>query len=135
MGVGVRIEDVLAFNLTVADLHTYYVGSRSVLVHNAGCVNITESGLAHSFDRHAAQWFGGQPTRAQMGEWQGLIERASSSSKVVPWSSGGRLTNAHLARIDGKYFAAQFDRETGDLVTAFVPNSSQLGAMLRLLGP
>jgi hypothetical protein len=134
-GVGVRVEDLRAFNLTVGDLHTYYVGVDEILVHNAGCVNITESGLAHSFDRHAAQWFGGQPTKAsQMAEWQGLIERAAGSSKVVPWSSGGTLTNAHLARIDGKYFAAQFDRETGDLVTAFVPNSDQLGAMLRLLG-
>ena len=69
-----------------------------------------------------------------MAEWQGLIERTSGSSKVVPWSSGGTPTNAYLARIDGKYFAAQFDRDTGDLVTAFVPNNDQLGAMLGLLG-
>ncbi|WP_432049885.1 hypothetical protein [Verrucosispora sp. NA02020] len=69
-----------------------------------------------------------------MGEWNGLIERASGSSKVVPWSSGSTLTNAHMARIDGKWFVAQFDRSSGDLVTAFVPNNGQVGAMLRLLG-
>jgi hypothetical protein len=44
------------------------------------------------------------------------------------------LTNAHIARIDGKYFVAQFDRGSGDLVTAFVPKNDQLSAMLRLLG-
>jgi hypothetical protein len=69
-----------------------------------------------------------------MGEWNSLIERAAGSSKVVPWSSGPTLTNAHLARIDGKWFVAQFDRSTGDLVTAFVPNNSQVSAMLNLLG-
>ncbi|MFJ9828924.1 polymorphic toxin-type HINT domain-containing protein [Streptomyces sp. NPDC101160] len=34
------------YNLTVADLHTYYVlaGSTSVLVHNTSCVNVTDLG-------------------------------------------------------------------------------------------
>jgi RHS repeat-associated protein len=133
--LGISEQDLTAYNLTVEGLHTYYAGGDSVLVHNAGCANITEAGLAHSFDRHAAQWFGGQPTKAgQMAEWQGLIERTAGSSKVVPWSSGSTLTNAHIARIDGKYFVAQFDRGSGDLVTAFVPKNDQLSAMLRLLG-
>ena len=96
--------------------------------------NITEHGLNHSFDRHAEQWFGGQPTKAsQLDEWNSMIEQASGSSKIVPWSSGSTDTYAHIARIDGKYFVAQFDRSSGDLVTAFVPNNGQLGAMLGLL--
>lgn len=133
--LGISEQDLTAYNLTVEGLHTYYAGGDSVLVHNAGCANITEAGLAHSFDRHAAQWFGGQPTKAgQMAEWQGLIERTAGSSKVVPWSSGSTLTNAHIARIDGVYFVAQFDRGSGDLVTALVPKNDQLSAMLRLLG-
>lgn len=129
-------------NLSVAGPHTYHVraGAAAVLVHNTGgpcgvTPNITEHGLNHSFDRHAAQWFGGQPSRAaNMAEWQSLITRASQSSKVVPWSSGSTETYAHLARIDGKWFVAQFDRGSGDLVTAFVPNSKQVNAMLNLLG-
>ena len=36
---GIRVEDVRAFNLTVNDLHTYYVGDGEVLVHNAGCMS------------------------------------------------------------------------------------------------
>jgi hypothetical protein len=37
--IGVRVEDLRAFNLTVNDLHTYYAGDDEVLVHNAGCMS------------------------------------------------------------------------------------------------
>ena len=47
---------------------------------------------------------------------------------------GLREDVAYISRIDGKWFVAQFDRATGDLVTAFVPNSGQVGAMMGLLG-
>jgi hypothetical protein len=96
---------------------------------------ITDKGLVHSFDKHAEQWFGRPVTKGdKMGEWKALIERAAGSSKVLPWSTGPTLTNAHLARVDGKWFVAQFDRSNGELITAFVPNNSQLNAMLTLLG-
>lgn len=126
----------LAYNLSVEGIHTYHVGHSEVLVHNeCPLPKITEAGLSQSFDRHAAQWFGGSPSReGQMTAWRGLVERAAGSSKVVPWSSGSTPTYAHLARIEGKYFVAQFSRESGDLVTAFVPNNAQLGAMLRGMG-
>ncbi|WP_157253989.1 RHS repeat-associated core domain-containing protein [Nonomuraea typhae] len=127
-------------NLTVAGPQTYHVaaGGADVLVHNTSCIpppNITQAGLQHSFDRHAAQWFGRPVTKkAKMDEWNELIERASGSSKIVPWQSGSTLTDAYLIRVDGKWFVAQFDRVTGDLVTAFVPNRKQVTAMLRILG-
>lgn len=35
--MGVRVEDVQAYNLTVADLHTYYAGDEPILVHDADC--------------------------------------------------------------------------------------------------
>ncbi|WP_239153930.1 hypothetical protein [Amycolatopsis sp. FDAARGOS 1241] len=69
-----------------------------------------------------------------MAEWRSIIERAAGSSKVIPWSSGSAKTWAYVSRIDGKWFVAQFDRATGDLVTAFVPNNGQISAMLRLMG-
>ncbi|WP_344844083.1 RHS repeat-associated core domain-containing protein [Kribbella ginsengisoli] len=124
-----------AYNLSVEGIHTYHVGPDELLVHNA-CVipRITPRGLQHSFGRHAEQWFGREVGASKMGEWSALIQRASQSGKVFPWSSGSTLTQAHLARIDGKWFVAQFDRTTGDLVTAFVPNNKQVSAMLRLLG-
>ncbi|KOX15682.1 hypothetical protein ADK67_41380 [Saccharothrix sp. NRRL B-16348] len=95
---------------------------------------ITQKSLDHSFDRHAAQWFGGTPGKARIGEWQALIERASQSGKVIPWNTGKTLTNAHLARIDGKWFAVQYERGSGKFVTAHVLNQGQVGAMLKLLG-
>jgi RHS repeat-associated protein len=96
---------------------------------------LTEKGLKHSFDRHAVQWFGGEPAKAtHMAEWRDLIERTAKSKLTFSWSSGATDTVAHLARIEGKYFVTQFDATTGHLVTAFVPNNSQLSAMLKLLG-
>lgn len=35
--VAVEVDDLVAYNLTVAGLHTYYAGHRPVLVHNSGC--------------------------------------------------------------------------------------------------
>jgi hypothetical protein len=95
---------------------------------------IARAGLEHSFDSHAAQWFGRAVTReTHFALWRELIERAAASGRVFPWSSGTEATIAHLARIENKWFVVQFSRETGELVTAFIPNSSQLGAMLKLL--
>jgi Domain of unknown function (DUF4157) len=96
---------------------------------------ITVEGLNHSFDRHAAQWFGRQVAReTHFAAWRALVERAAASKTVLAWSTGAADTIAHLAYIDGKPFVVQFFKETGELATAFVPNQDQLGAMLRMLG-
>jgi RHS repeat-associated protein len=95
-------------------------------------------GLQHSFDQHAAQWFGRQVSRGQdLGAWHSVVERAAQSAKVVPWSTGGVATTGHLARMDGKYFFVQFFEEgsrAGELATAFVPKQTQLTEILRILG-
>jgi hypothetical protein len=126
-----------------------FIATRRALAHDdRGAVNagellagsggylpkITDGGLAHSFDRHAKEWFG-RPVGATAGRepWRQLVERASKSREIVAWSADQQLTFGHLARIEGKYFFVQFDRSTGDLVTAFVPNNSQLTAILRKL--
>jgi hypothetical protein len=95
---------------------------------------ITKAGLDHSFDRHAAQWFGRVvPRDTHLALWRELIERATRSTQVFPWSTGAAKTVGHLARIDRKYFVVQFFEETGELATAFVPNGAQLREMLKLL--
>jgi hypothetical protein len=95
---------------------------------------ITEDGLQHSFDRHAAQWFGGQVTRTTHFEvWRQLVQRASVSSQRFPWSTGASKTIAALATIDGKPFVVQFLEETGELLTAFIPQQRQLTQMLAVL--
>lgn len=94
-----------------------------------------EQGLDHSFMKHAKEWFGRTVNRStRWAEWRSLVERAAQSRKIVPWFASNEPTWLHLARIEGKWFAVQFSRSTGELVTAFIPNPDQLGAILRLLG-
>jgi hypothetical protein len=96
--------------------------------------SITEEGLSHSFDRHAAQWFGRVVDRStHYTLWRQVIERAMQSTQVFPWSVGATKTIAHLATIEGKPFMVQFSKETGELVTAFVPSQRQLKAARGLL--
>ncbi len=95
---------------------------------------ITRAGLYHSFDSHAAQWFGREVTReTHYALWRQLVERAAASGRMVPWSSGAEATIAHLATIEGKPLLVQFSKATGELVTAFIPNPDQLRAINRLL--
>jgi hypothetical protein len=110
--------------------------AREAAAESAGLVRrITLEGLNHSFDRHAAQWFGREVPRATyFAAWRALVERGAASRAVFAWSSGAADTIAHLSYIEGKPFVVQFFRETGELATAFVPSENQYRAMLRLLG-
>ena len=124
------------WDLTVDGAHSFFVGSGQVLVHNACDIDGT-IGLQHSFDSHAAQFFGHDVSAASdMAAWQRIVERGAQSRQVVPWSVGGSPTIAHLAQIDGKQILVQFFADgprMGELATAFVPNQSQLSAIYALL--
>ncbi|BBZ36826.1 RHS repeat domain-containing protein [Mycolicibacterium confluentis] len=94
----------------------------------------TPQGVAHSFDRHAHEWYGlpeESMSRKLLPEWQELVERAAQSRKVVEWDAKGLPTYAHLAQVpspDGtfQFLLVQFNKETGHFVTAFRPNETQL---------
>jgi RHS repeat-associated protein len=90
-------------------------------------------GLEHSFGRHAAQWFGREvPVSTHLAQWQRLVEQAAASGTTVDWALQGQATVGHLARIEGKFFFAQFFKagpRAGELATAFVPNQAQLRAI------
>lgn len=79
--VGISEQDLTAYNLTVDDLHTYYVlaGQTPVLVHNNGCINWASNSVktwGHTFTTHGA---GAKNTKAltdrarstgnQQGQW------------------------------------------------------------------
>ncbi|TQS09298.1 DNRLRE domain-containing protein [Microbispora hainanensis] len=136
-----HLDHQRVYNLTIASIHAYHVtaGREDVLVHNASggiCGParwIDDHGLNHSFDRHAGQWFGGEPDKKKLGEWKGLIERSMKSDKVVPWRTGTTDTYGHLMRVEDKWFFVQFSRSDGRLMTAFVPNNKQLRRILTLL--
>ncbi|WP_279388162.1 RHS repeat-associated core domain-containing protein [Nocardia alba] len=103
------------------------------------CPEITDEGLQHSFTRHAHEWFGRQdhmnPSDTERyAEWRTMIEQAMRNKNPFEWSTGRTDTHGYLTKIDGKYFVAQFDRTSGELVTAFRPSSAQVAAMGRLTG-
>lgn len=95
-------------------------------------------GLRHSFDRHAAEWFGGAVSEGtHLAKWETLVQRAAGSGKQLDWVTGADATVGHLARIDGKYLFAQFytaGSRAGELATAFVPSQQQLTQILMALG-
>jgi hypothetical protein len=95
-------------------------------------------GLEHSWGQHAHEWFGRATRRSTHFEaWKALLKRAARSTQVFDWDTNGTATTAHLARMEGKWFVVQFWKEgvdAGKLATAFIPNQTQLGAILRRLG-
>ena len=96
--------------------------------------NITLEGLNHSFDRHAAQFFGRTVNReTHFALWRGLVERGAQSSQVFPWTLGVNKTIAHLTFVEGKPFVVHFFEESGNLASAFVPSGRQLRSMLQLI--
>jgi hypothetical protein len=134
------------YNLEVARDHTFTVGVGEWVVHN-DCgpstlknglqVSLSEQGLSHSFSRHAAEWFGRLVTDADKPAWESLIRQAMNSSQIFDWDLRGRSTIAVLSRLpyydEMRYFVVQFYADSGELATAFRPNSDQLSAMFRLL--
>jgi hypothetical protein len=135
-GIGTKLSMAAIVRMRGVNRALLRRAARSVAAEAATLVRrITQAGLDHSFDRHAAEWFGGVVTRAtHFAAWRGLVERAAASRHVFAWSVGAADTIAHLAYIEGKPFVVQFAKETGELLTAFRPNPEQLGEMLRLLG-
>lgn len=97
-------------------------------------LRVTEGGLEHSFKQHAAEWFGRTvPRETHFEVWRQLVERASTSSLIFPFSAGTRKTIAKLATIEGKPFIVQFAEDTGELVTAFVPSQRKMKHIRALL--
>jgi len=97
-------------------------------------VRVTEERLVVTFDKHAAQWFGRSVSKStHFDAWRQLIQRATTSNQIFPWSTGPFPTIAKMAEIEGKTFVVQFFQETGELATAFVPTQRELKHMLAAL--
>ena len=58
-----NLQDLTAYNLTIADLHTYHVGTADVLVHNTGgmdeCSDAAYQGVLHIRDEIGSEGAGG----------------------------------------------------------------------------
>ncbi|GIJ03729.1 polymorphic toxin-type HINT domain-containing protein [Spirilliplanes yamanashiensis] len=174
-GEPATVEEITSFtgdqpmyNLTVDAPHTYYVlaGEAAVLVHNFDCGKVLDTlegdspdvvkhnqlvkdRWDHSFDRHAAQWFGydkltdipKERLPLLKEQWKDLVKYVGRSNNSGPYllGEGGTKTRTtyHLARKDGRWFAVLFYDEgpmKGYLATGFVPNAKQLAYMKRMAG-
>ena len=138
-------NQVYSVNRDLRDVQTFIGGASPISGIAGGTTAAAGSvvkvagtrGLIHSFDRHAAQWFGREVSSAtHLRHWQSLVERTLQSSKQVPWSTRGKETIGYLAKIDGKSLFVQVYKEglrANEIATAFVVQQKQLRAILSLL--
>ena len=96
---------------------------------------LTEAELNHSFDRHAAEWFGRAVRRGTDFEpWRVLLQQATLRGRRFAWSLRETPTIAHLLKTDSGYLVVQYSTEAGNqLMSAFRPRGPQLREMLKLV--
>jgi RHS repeat-associated protein len=130
--VAVRTQKLTVYNLTVPDIHTYYVvaGGAAVLVHNA----CDAAGLAHATDRH--YWKGTRTTgKSQFFDQVDLGQLSNTSGRAGIRQPNGNVR--YVIRGDGPVGVDRttglptntytvIRRPNGDLVTMF-PGTSPKG--------
>lgn len=88
----------------------------------------------HAF-KHADQLFGRKDiTQAQRVEWARMIRAGLQSSKTFRYETGALTGIGRLHWEHGRYWVVVQDRTSGIVRTAFMPNASQLAAILRMMG-
>jgi hypothetical protein len=146
LGIRERVQPARVYNLTVADLHTYYVvgGGRSVLVHNQTsggglCDQATELALSGD-DRLNHAWRHLQADGVVTGNWSGRnspdVLRAilspilkNPTKRLTPTHTQGDPVEIFVGQHDGKWVAIQVwtaGPRKGEMATAVVPTPDQL---------
>lgn len=96
-------------------------------------------GVNHSFDRHAAEWYGRSVTRgADFENWTRLVETTTQTARqagqTFNWTlRGGEAVTGHLAQVEGRWFVTFFFQggsRAGELATAYGPSTSQAAQYL-----
>ncbi|MDQ3705893.1 MAG: RHS repeat-associated core domain-containing protein [Chloroflexota bacterium] len=99
--------------------------------------NISDKALDHSFKRHGEQWFGTSiehlKGREYLSRWKQLIETATEKGRAFESSVKEIPTTAFLYREGDRYFVAHYHRDTGEFITAFVPDPDQLHGYRRTI--
>ncbi|MEZ5192622.1 MAG: Hint domain-containing protein [Nocardioides sp.] len=93
-GVGIRAEDLTAYNLTVENVHTYFAGDDDVLVHNAGCDPSDLRGLSNSYVKRLLKQYDTEPHAFK----EEFVGRGSVSKFDIKMGPDGEL---HLVNKDG----------------------------------
>lgn len=94
----------------------------------AGCAKptITDDAVEASF---RANGDGGD-----VKKWREMIDKAAAGKRRATWSFGSTPTTAYLEQVDDKWFVAQFNRKTGELVAAYTPSDEEQKALLAASG-
>jgi YD repeat-containing protein len=104
------VEVTTVYNLSVLDVHTFFVGSSPVLVHNAGCINASPKAVNHVLETHfeggAAADIATKSIFAGGQDFASLLSRAETVAPYV--QKGGNLVREVFA--EG---LAGFERGTG----------------------
>ncbi|WP_328461678.1 HINT domain-containing protein [Actinoplanes sp. NBC_00393] len=142
--VGHRSVQMVVHNLTVADIHTYYVvaGSASILVHNDGsglCETATKTALAKN-DRLNHAWRHLQEVGIVTGNWSGkkspeALRKILSpilqnpTKRLTPTHTQGDPVEIFVGEQNGRWIAVQVwtsgDRK-GEMATAYEATADQL---------
>jgi hypothetical protein len=87
--LGISEQDLTAYNLTVAGLHTYYVGDEAVLVHNAVC----PTGLRGASDGLTSVFGGGSVRGRSIADIRAGLLDDGFTQGLANNKSGYLLTN------------------------------------------
>ncbi|WP_255436090.1 RHS repeat-associated core domain-containing protein [Salinispora sp. H7-4] len=120
----------MAYNLTVADIHTYYVlaGDTPVLVHNTGGCDFDLEGIQHARDRHLKDGKDWDPNAGYFGKDEdfGALARGSAGQIGIRQENGNIKYVINAGRVVGidkgketTFYTVIRDPYGGDLVTMF----------------
>lgn len=92
--VGISVQDLTAYNLTITGLHTYYAGNEPVLVYNAGCDPSDLRGLSDSYVKRLLRQYDTEPHAFK----EEFVGRADVSKFDVQMGPRGE---SHVVNKDG----------------------------------
>lgn len=107
--------------------------TRERLIDDAAQAVLSNKENDHAF-KHADQLFGYKEiSQAQRLEWARLLGAGLQSRKTFAYGTGRLSGVGHLHHQSGRYWVVVQDAVTGVVRTAFMPNCSQLAAILRTI--
>jgi hypothetical protein len=126
-------QDLIAYNLSISEIHTYYAGDAAVLVHNrgGGACEFDAEGIAHAQKNHT---LGGSGVRPNSGLWdpgvdlhelasatrglEGIAQAGSKDSIMYQITAKEIIGTAGNGQVTNVYQVFR-DLWNGDLITLF----------------
>jgi hypothetical protein len=124
-----RDQVATVYNLSIQEIHTFFVGTAPVLVHNS-CISVSQQDAQHVLDRHFEGGRLADPAKKSIfasGEDVNALAGEASSVPAVPQPNGryartvfaGRLVGFERGTGQGTMVFTTITRSDDSLVTAF----------------